>query len=118
MKRNFCLAILISASTTSFAYTEQLSHSELKSMDCSTLAVEQSNAKRAVESAEKSIQALNIAGSKTEKIKGSSQTTLQLSHRKAEENTASLSIYQENKANAQANLKNIAIFQNTNKCKL
>lgn len=59
MKKILCLAMIATISTASFAYTEQLSSSELKSMDCATLAVEKANAKRAAESAEKNIQTLS-----------------------------------------------------------
>lgn len=42
MKKFLCVAMIATISTASFAYTEQLSSSELKSMDCATLAVEKS----------------------------------------------------------------------------
>ncbi len=140
MKKFLCVAMIATISTASFAYTEQLSSSELKSMDCATLAVEKSNAKRAAETADKNIQALSAQaqapgnalgkwaglagnalsafGGHSEKATRASQVAQSLSgSEQAEESAANLSVQQETKANAQANLENIAIFQNSKKCK-
>ena len=64
MKKIFTLALAAAISSTTFANTaegqnpaKQHSTAELKAMDCATLAVEKSNAKRSLESADKNIAA-------------------------------------------------------------
>ncbi|WP_436916068.1 hypothetical protein [Acinetobacter gandensis] len=56
MKKLLVLATATTISISAFA-TTQFASSELKAMDCATLAVEKANSKRAIEAADK-----NIAG--------------------------------------------------------
>ena len=54
MKKLLVLATVTSISISAFA-TTQFASSELKAMDCATLAVEKANAKRSLEAADKNI---------------------------------------------------------------
>ncbi len=118
----------------------QQSPAELKAMDCATLSVEQSNAKRELASAEKNIAninanaqspnkavskwaglasgALTAFGGNSEKTAKASQIASNLAGEEDTSDANNLTLQESIKAKAQANIENIATFQKSKKCKI
>ena len=137
MKKLITCVAVATLSISAFA-NEKLATSELKAMDCATLSVEKSNAKRDIETADKNIANINtqapaktvskwagLASSALGAFGGQSETAAKASSIAADvagtENTSdssNLSVQQQNKTNAQANMDNISIYQKAKKCKM
>lgn len=116
----------------------KIATSELKTMDCATLSVEKANAKRDIESADKNIANINaqapaksvskwagLASSALGAFGGKSETAAKASSIAADmagtEDTSDISnptAQQQIKANAQANIDNISVYQTAKKCKI
>lgn len=136
MKKMIVLAALTTLSASTFA-NEKLSTSELKSMDCPTLAVEKADAKRSLETVEKNLaNAQAQSGSKTvskwaglaggalsafsgnsEKVARTSEVLGNMSQTDTSD-ASNVELQQQIKANAQANIENIGIYQGSKKCKI
>ncbi len=140
MKKLLVLATATTISISAFA-TTQFASSELKAMDCATLAVEKANSKRAIEAADKNIANIQASaqapGKSLSKFAGLaggasgsiSVVTLKKQHVQVTLQTAwlvskillkhlTLILQQANKSAAQANLDNIGIYQGSKKCKI
>lgn len=136
------LAIIATLTTSTFANTEtaikSLSTSELKAMDCATLAVEKANAKRALETADKNISAaatqtpgkslskwagmagsaLSTFGGNSEKATKMGQVANTVAGEKDTSEAGNVQLQQQIKSASQANMDNIAIYQGSKKCKI
>lgn len=140
------LLILTAAATLSFSAfaAEETSNkpfttTELKAMGCADLSVEQANAKRALAEADKNIANINanaqapgkavskwagIASGALTAFGGNSESAAkanQIASNLAGEDKSdagNLTLQQEIKAKAQANIDNIAIYQKSKKCKI
>ncbi|WP_109440435.1 hypothetical protein [Acinetobacter haemolyticus] len=142
MKKLLVLTAAATLSFSTFAATEgkPFSTAELKAMDCATLSVEQSNAKRELASAEKNIAninanaqspnkavskwaglasgALTAFGGNSEKTAKASQIASNLAGEEDTSDANNLTLQESIKAKAQANIENIATFQKSKKCKI
>ncbi len=144
MKKIIPLAITIALSTTVFAesevksYAKQLSTSELKAMDCATLAVEKSNAKRSIEAADKNITtastqtssksiskwagvasgALATFGANSQKATKAGEYANTLAGEQDTSDAGNVQLQQSIKSTSQANIENIGIYQGSKKCKI
>lgn len=136
MKKLIVLAAITSLSASAFA-TEKLKSSELKSMDCATLAVEKADATRAVESADRNLAnaqaqsgsktvskwaglaggALSTFGGNSEKASRAGEVLGNMSQTDTSD-ASNVELQQKIKANAQSNIDNIAIYQKSKKCKI
>ena len=136
------LAIIATFATSTFANTEStikaFTTSELKAMDCATLAVEKANAKRAIESADKNISAaatqtpakslskwagmaggaLSTFGGNSEKATKMGQVANTVAGEKDTSDAGNVQLQQQIKTASQANMDNIAIYQSSKKCKI
>ncbi|WP_180183446.1 hypothetical protein [Acinetobacter sp. YH01020] len=139
MKKLLVLATVTSISISAFA-TTQFASSELKAMDCATLAVEKANAKRSLEAAEKNIAniqasaqapgkslskfaglaggALAAFGGNSEKAARAGNIANSLAGEQDTSDASNLELQQANKSAAQANIDNIGIYQGSKKCKI
>lgn len=142
MKKFISLAIIAAISSTTFAETtsgvQQISSKELKAMDCATLSVEKSNAKRSFEAADKNITAaatqtpakslskwagvasgaLSSFGGNSEKATKAGQFANNIAGEQDTSDASNVELQQKIKATSQANLDNIAIYQGSKKCKI
>ena len=147
MKKIISLAITAALSTSVFAettvststsYAKKLSTSELKAMDCATLAVEKSDAKRSLAAAEQNIAAastqtpgkslskwagmasgaLSAFGGNSQKATKASQIAGSFAGEQDSSDASNVQLQQEIKATSQANIDNIGIYQGSKKCKI
>jgi len=141
MKKIIVLGSILTLSATTFAASEyasqKLSTSELKAMDCATLAVEKANSKRALEAAEKNLVAAQtqtpgkslgkwagMAGGALSAFGGNSEKTAKanqvLGNLSAEDTSEAANVQLQNqiKTDAQTNIDNISIYQGSKKCKI
>ena len=144
MKKILTLAVATALTTTAFAntagegLTKQHSTAELKAMDCASLAVEKSNAKRNLEAADKNIaaaatqtpgkslskwagmagSALSAFGGNSEKASKAGQIANSVAGEEDKSDAANIPLQQQIKATAQANIDNIAVYQGSKKCKI
>ena len=144
MKKLLVLAVAATCSFSAFAADETtnkpFSTTELKAMGCADLSVEQANAKRELASADKNIATINananapgksiskwagVASGALSAFGGNSESAAKASNIASniagQEDTsgaANLTLQQEIKAKAQANMDNIAIYQKSKKCKI
>jgi hypothetical protein len=144
MKKLFALTLAATFSFPTFAESENtnkpFSTSELKTMGCADLSVEQTNAKRELAEAEKNIANINanaqapgkavskwaglasgaisaFAGN-SEKASKVSQIANNLAGEEDKSDAANLSLQQAIKIKAQTNIDNIMIYQKSKKCKI
>lgn len=141
MKKIIALAITATLSATTFAASEyasqKLSTSELKAMDCATLAVEKANSKRTLEAADKNLAAaqaqtpgkslgkwagmasgaLSAFGGNSEKTAKANQVLSGFSSEDSSE-AGNVELQTHLKTDAQANIDNITIYQGSKKCKI
>ena len=144
MKKLLILTTVATLSFSAFAADETInkpfSTTELKAMACADLSVEQANAKREIASADKNIANINansqapgksiskwagIASGALTAFGGNSESAAKASNIASNiagpEDTSdagNLTLQQEIKAKAQANIDNIAIYQKSKKCKI
>lgn len=143
MKKIITLAIVSALSVSTFAAEtetqyKKLTTAELKAMDCATLAVEKADAKRDVESADKNITAaqtqtpgkslskwagvasgaLATFGGNSEKAAKASQVANSFAGEQDGSDASNLTLQQQIKTTAQANVDNISIYQGSKKCKI
>lgn len=140
MKKIIVLATIATLSATTFAAesaSQKLSTSELKAMDCATLSVEKSNAQQSLDAADKNLANINakaqdpsakvskwagIAGGALSAFgKGDSKVGQLANSVAGQPDTSDASnpdIQQKLKADSQANLNNIAVYQKSKKCKI
>ena len=141
MKKFIALATIATLSVSTFAATEatsqKLSTSELKAMDCATLSVEKSNARHSLDAADKNLANINakaqdpsakvskwagIAGGALSAFgKGDSKAGQLANSVAGPQDTSDASnpdVQQKLKADSQANLDNIAVYQKSKKCKI
>ena len=143
MKKLLILTTVATLSFSAFAADETInkpfSTTELKAMACADLSVEQANAKREIASADKNIANINansqapgksiskwagIASGALTAFGGNSESAAkanQIASNLAGEDKSdagNLTLQQEIKAKAQANIDNIAIYQKSKKCKI
>ena len=122
---------MISMSASAY---DKLKTSELKSMDCTTLAVEKADAKRAIDSSSRNISNISAqAPTKTlgkfasaafgafagnsEKLATASSIAADISEDDGTD-ASNLTVQQKIQSNAQANFDNIATYQKSKKCKI
>ena len=141
MKKIIVLATIATLSASTFAASEttsqKLSTSELKAMDCATLAVEKANAKRSLEAADKNLAAaqtqtpgkslskwagvasgaLTAFGGNSEKAAKANQALSGFNNEDTSE-AGNVELQSKIKADSQANIDNIAIYQGSKKCKI
>lgn len=146
MKKIITLALATALTSTAFAnstsdtqsLTKQHTTSELKAMDCATLAVEKANAKRNLEAADKNIaaaatqtpgkslskwagmagSALSTFGGNSEKATKMGQVANSVAGEKDTSDASNVQLQQQIKAASQANVDNIGIYQGSKKCKI
>ena len=140
MKKIIVLATIATLSATTFAAestSQKLSTTELKAMDCATLSVEKSNAQQSLDAADKNLANINakaqdpsakvskwagIAGGALSAFgKGDSKAGQLANSVAGQQDTSDASnpdIQQKLKADSQANLNNIAVYQKSKKCKI
>ncbi|RZG74466.1 hypothetical protein [Acinetobacter sp. WCHAc060025] len=140
MKKIIVLATSVMLSATTFAAestSQKLSTSELKAMDCATLSVEKSNAQQSLEAADKNLANINAkaqdpsakvskwagiaSGALSAFGKGDSKAGQLANSVAGQQDTSDASnpdIQQKLKADSQANLNNIAVYQKSKKCKI
>lgn len=142
MKKIIALTIIATLSATTFAASEstslKLSTAELKAMDCATLSVEKSNAKRAVEAADKNITAaqtqtpakslnkwagvatgaLTAFGGNSERTAKASQIASNFSGQDDTSDAGNVELQQKIKTESQTNIENITVYQGSKKCKI
>lgn len=147
MKKIATLAIVATLSTSVFAettvststsYAKKLTTSELKSMDCATLSVEKSDAKRSLATAEQNITAastqtqgksiskwagmasgaLSAFGGNSDKAAKANQVANSLAGQQDTSDASNVQLQQQIKATSQANIDNIGIYQGSKKCKI
>lgn len=140
MKKIIFVAAMSTLSTMAFSASESSVHklatSELKSMDCATLSVEKADAKRALETADKNLAAiqtqtpgktiskwagvasgaLTAFGGNSEKAAKANQIASNLAGTPDDASNAELQ--QQNKTTAQTNVDNISVYQKSKKCKI
>ena len=139
MKKLAILTLATTVAATSYA-AEKFTTTELKTMDCATLAVEKAEAKRTVENADKNIANINaqaqapgkalgkwagLAGNAISAFAGDSEkagraNAIAQNIAGPEDNSeaGNLTLQQQIKSNAQANIDNIGIYQGSKKCKI
>ena len=118
MKKLFILTAIAALSTSTSTFAAPFSTSELRSMDCATLAVEKANAERALKNAE-------APGGKLKKFAGFASKTLS-SFSGDSETAAKASNIANNIAgqegisaeDAQANIENISTYQKSKNCQV
>lgn len=146
MKKLLSFAIISTLTISTFAYAEtaakykKFTTTELKAMDCASLAVEKNEAKREIAAADSNISAaqaqaqapgkaiskwagiasgaLSAFGGNSEKAAKAGQIANELSGEPAATDANNIELQQQYKATAQANLDNIAIYQSSKKCKI
>lgn len=141
MKKIIVLATAMAFSATTFAASEtgttsqKLSTSELKAMDCATLAVEKSNAKRSLDTADKNLAAAQtqtpgksiskwagIAGGALSAFGKGDSKAGQLANTVAgpqdTSDASNVELQTQIKNDSHANIDNIAVYQKSKKCKI
>lgn len=143
MKKIITLALATTLTSTTFANTagegpKQHTTSELKAMDCASLAVEKANAKRSLEAADKNIaaaatqtpakslskwagmasSALSTFGGNSEKAAKMGQVANSVAGESDTSDAANLPLQQQIKSVSQANIDNITVYQGSKKCKI
>lgn len=143
MKKIISFAVIATISSFTIAEStttsiQQISTKELKAMDCATLSVEKSNAKRSLEAADKNITAaatqtpaksiskwaglasgaLSNFGGNSEKAAKAGQLANSLAGEQDTSDASNVELQQKIKATSQANIDNITIYQGSKKCKI
>lgn len=143
MKKIISFAIIATISSITIAESatvsiQQISSKELKAMDCATLSVEKSNAKRSLEAADKNITAaatqtpaksiskwagmasgaLSTFGGNSEKAAKAGQLANSLAGEQDTSDASNVELQQKIKSTSQANIDNITIYQGSKKCKI
>ncbi len=141
MKKIITLATIATLSVSTLATAEtvsqKLSTSELKSMDCATLSVEKANARRSLEAADRNLTAaqtqtpgkslskwagvasgaLSAFGGNSDKVAKANHTLSGLSMQDTSD-ASNVDLQSKIKADSQANIDNIAVYQGSKKCKI
>jgi hypothetical protein len=145
MKKILSLIIISSCTFSAFANTDatapvykKFTTTELKAMDCATLAVEKAEAKRSIDAADSNISAAQVQtpgktiskwagiasgaltafGGNSEKVAKANQVAGDLSGEQNASDANNIPLQQQIKATAQANIDNIGIYQTSKKCKI
>ena len=147
MKKILSFALISTFAISTFANTEatatqykKFTTTELKALDCASLAVEKNDASRTIAAADSNISAaqaqaqapsgsiskwagiasgaLSAFGGNSEKAAKASQIANDLSGEQNASDANNIPLQQQIKATAQANIDNIAIYQKTKKCKI
>lgn len=145
MKKILSFALISTFAMSTFANTEatatqykKFTTTELKALDCASLAVEKNDASRTIAAADSNISAaqaqapsgsiskwagiasgaLSAFGGNSEKAAKASQIANDLSGEQNASDANNIPLQQQIKATAQANIDNIAIYQKTKKCKI